>query len=101
MQANHLNINLFKAHLIVTDMSPHPTFAWSGKSSLYFLLSPLAVSETLSSQLQFGVCAYYAPAMKWGGGGADRVNCICLGVLDVRTCHVKSLFRYAQGQDHS
>ena len=46
MQANHLNINLFKAHLIVTDMSPHPIFAWSGHSSLYYLLSPLAVSET-------------------------------------------------------
>ena len=46
MQANHLSINFFKAHLIVTDMSPHPTFAWSGHSSLYFLLSPLAVSET-------------------------------------------------------
>ena len=98
MQANHLNINLFKAHLIVTNMSPHPTFAWSGKSSLYFLLSPLAVSKTVVTIAVWRLCLLCAHHEM---GGADRVNCICLGVLDVRTCHVKSLFRYAQGQDHS
>ena len=98
MQANHLNINLFKAHLIVTDMSPHPTFAWSGHSS-FFVESTCSERDIVVTIAVWRVCLL-CPRHEMGEG-ADRVNCICLGVLDVRTCHVKSLFRYAQGQDHS
>ena len=67
MQANHLNINLFKTHLIVTDMSAYPTFAWSGHSSLYFFVEPTCSERDIVVTIAVWRLCLLCPRHEMGG----------------------------------